>query len=99
MALLGSNCGRAFSKLQEDDPEKYLAFWKEFGRALKEGLTSEFTHKDKLVSLLLSETSAKPAGELTTLADYVKRMPEGQNEIYYLTAESRAICESSRSRP
>ena len=85
----------SFAKLQADDSEKYLAFWKEFGRALKEGLTSEFAHKDKLVSLLLCETSAKPAGELTTLADYVKRMPEGQDEIYYLTAESRAICESS----
>ena len=85
----------SFSKLQKDDAEKYLAFWKEFGRALKEGLTSEFAHKDKLVSLLLSESSAKPAGELTTLADYVERMPEGQEAIYYLTAESRAICESS----
>lgn len=85
----------SFSKLQQDDPEKYLTFWKEFGRALKEGLTAEFAHKDKLVSLLLCETSAKPAGELTTLAGYVERMPEGQNDIYYLTAESRALCESS----
>ena len=85
----------SLSKLQQDEPDKYLTFWKEFGRALKEGLTSEFAQKDKLCSLLLSESSAKPAGELTTLADYVKRMPEGQNEIYYLTAESRAMCESS----
>ncbi len=85
----------SLGKLQEEDAEKYLAFWKEFGRALKEGLTSEFALKDKLVSLLLSETSAQAAGELTTLADYVKRMPEDQNEIYYLTAESRAMCESS----
>jgi molecular chaperone HtpG len=85
----------SFSKLQEDEPEKYLTLWKEFGRALKEGLTAEFAHKDKLVSLLLCETSAKPAGELTTLAGYVERMPEGQNGIHYLTAESRAICESS----
>jgi molecular chaperone HtpG len=85
----------SLSKLQQDDSEKYLAFWKEFGRALKEGLTSEFAHKDRLVSLLLCETSAKPAGELTTLAGYVKRMPEGQSDIYYLTAESRGMCESS----
>ncbi|MCB9384321.1 MAG: molecular chaperone HtpG [Bryobacterales bacterium] len=85
----------SLSKLQADEPETYLTLWKEFGRALKEGLTSEFSHKDKLVSLLLCETSAKPAGELTTLADYVSRMPEGQNDIFYLTAESRALCESS----
>lgn len=84
----------SLAKLQKNEPEQYLAFWKQFGRALKEGVASEFQHKDRIAKLMLFESSADPA-VMTTLEQYVSRMPEGQDDIYYLSGESRAMCENS----
>ncbi len=84
----------SLSKLQKEEPEKYLAFWKEFGRAMKEGVASEFQHKDRIADLMLFHSSADPEA-MTTLAEYVGRMKEGQEEIYYLSGESRTMCENS----
>ncbi len=84
----------ALATLQKDEPEKYAKFWVHFGKAVKEGVTTEFQHKDRLTKLLLFPTSSDSEKE-TTLADYVDRMKEGQQEIYYLSGESRAICENS----
>lgn len=81
-------------KIQEEEPEKYLEFWRGFGRAIKEGIGSDWDNKDKITSLLLFESSHDPE-KLTTLAEYVARMAEGQMEIFYLTGESRAVVESS----
>ena len=83
----------ALAKLQKDEPEKYKKFWGEFGRAIKEGVSEDHTNKDKVVDLLLFESSASE--ESTTLKDYVSRMQDGQDEIYYVTGESRAMCENS----
>ena len=80
--------------LQKNDEEKYLKFWKNFGRALKEGVSTEFEHKDRIVSLLLFESS-NHAEKLTTLKDYVERMKDGQSDIYFLTGESRSMVENS----
>ena len=77
-----------------DDREKYLTFWKEFGPVLKEGVGLDHAHRDRLVPLLLFQSSDDPEA-LTTLAEYVERMKEDQEEIYYLTGESRAAVESS----
>jgi len=84
----------ALQHLFENDREKYLTFWKEFGRALKEGVPSDFDNKDRIVSFLLFESSNDPE-ELTTLKDYVARMPQDQTEIFYLTGESRKVVENS----
>jgi molecular chaperone HtpG len=61
---------------------------------LKEGVSSDYENKDRILSLLLFQSSADPE-KLTTLKAYVERMKEGQGEIYYLTGESRAVVENS----
>ena len=80
--------------LQRDEEDNYLEFWKQFGRALKEGVVTDYDQKDRILPLLLFESSADPDNR-TTLAEYVGRMKEGQESIYYLTGESRSIVESS----
>ncbi|HET8783161.1 MAG TPA: molecular chaperone HtpG [Pyrinomonadaceae bacterium] len=84
----------ALQHLFDKEPEKYLELWKQFGRALKEGAATDFDNKERLDSLLLFESSADPE-KLTTLKDYVSRMPTEQTEIFYLTGESRAVVENS----
>jgi molecular chaperone HtpG len=81
-------------QMRDQKAEAYLKFWGEFGRAVKEGAGSDFENKERLVELLLFQSSNDPA-KLTTLADYVARMKEGQQEIFYLTGESRLQVESS----
>jgi molecular chaperone HtpG len=78
----------------EKDYDNYLKFWGQFGRALKEGVSSDYENKDRILSLLLFQSSAD-AEKLTTLKGYVERMKEGQEDIYYLTGESRAVVENS----
>lgn len=84
----------ALQHLFDNEFEKYLELWKQFGRALKEGAATDFDNKDRLVSLLLFQSSHDPE-KLTTLKDYVARMPAEQTEIFYLTGESRAVVENS----
>ncbi len=80
--------------IKEKEPEAYIAFWQEFGRALKEGFTSDSANKERLTALLLFASSADKE-KLSSLADYVGRMKEGQKDIYYMTGESRDVIESS----
>lgn len=80
--------------LREKEFDKYLKFWDQFGRALKEGVSSDYDNREKILSLLLFPSSYDPEN-LTTLKAYVERMKEGQNEIYYLTGESRRVVENS----
>jgi molecular chaperone HtpG len=84
----------ALSDLREKEAEKYLAFWEQFGKALKEGVSSDYDNKEKLLPLLLFESSHDPK-ELTTLKSYMERMKPEQNEILYLTGESRQVLENS----
>jgi molecular chaperone HtpG len=81
-------------EMKEKEYDKYLQFWEQFGRALKEGVGEDYENKDRIVSLLLFQSSNDPE-KLTTLKEYVERMKEGQNEIYYLTGESRSVVENS----
>jgi molecular chaperone HtpG len=78
----------------EKDFDNFLKFWRQFGRALKEGASSDYENRERILSLLLFQSSADPE-KLTTLKDYVERMKEGQDEIYYLTGESRGVVENS----
>ena len=80
--------------VQKDDADEYLKFWKLFGHALKEGVGTGYEQKDRIVPLLLFQSSNDP-DKLTTLADYVSRMKDGQEAIYYITGDSRAIVENS----
>ena len=84
----------ALAELKEKEAEKYLKFWGEFGRAMKEGVSSDYENKEKILPLLLFESS-HDAKELTTLGDYVGRMKPEQKEILYLTGESRKVIENS----
>jgi molecular chaperone HtpG len=81
-------------EMKNKEEETYLKFWGEFGRAIKEGASSDYENKERLLELLVFQSSNDPE-KLTTLKDYVARMKEGQNEIYYLTGESRSQVESS----
>ena len=80
--------------MKDKDTEAYLKFWAEFGRAIKEGTSSDYENKEKLLELLVFPSSNDPE-KLTTLREYVSRMKDGQNEIYYLTGESRSQVENS----
>jgi molecular chaperone HtpG len=82
-------------KIKENDTEKYLSFFKEFGRHIKEGVHSDYANKEKLQELLLFETMKNEAGKLVSLKDYVDMMPEGQKEIYYIIGENRGVLENS----
>jgi molecular chaperone HtpG len=79
--------------LATDKPEDYKSFWGNFGVLLKEGLAVDFEHRERLAKLMRYESSR---GEgLTSLADYVARMPEGQEAIYFVLGESTKAIESS----
>jgi molecular chaperone HtpG len=82
------------AETQEKEPEVYRKIWDTFGRGLKEGAYSDYENRDKLLSLLLFESSAD-AEKRTTFKDYVGRMKEGQEPIYYLAGESRSLLEAS----
>jgi len=76
------------------EPETYDDFWKNFGLFLKEGVTTDFTHRDQLLKLLRYESSYTEEGSTTSLDDYLTRAPEDQKEIYYLYGPSRKAIES-----
>ena len=81
-------------QVQKEDDEKYLKFWNEFGQVLKEGVAAETDVKDRVVPLLRFQSSHDPSA-LTSLTDYVARMKTSQDDIYFLTGESRAVIENS----
>ncbi len=74
--------------LQEKQPEDYGRFYEAFGRVLKEGLYGDFENEAKLKELVQFPSTFTEEGKLTTLKDYVSRMPSSQKEIYTLSADS-----------
>jgi molecular chaperone HtpG len=80
--------------MMTDNVDRYKTFWKEFGRVVKEGLLNDFENRDAILEIA-SFASTYHAEQLTTLRQYVERMKEGQQHIYYMTGESRPIIESS----
>ena len=85
---------KSLEEESEKNPDSYATFYKQFGIFLKEGVTSDFTHREQLAKLLRYESSLTEAGKTTTLEEYVKRMPEAQKEIYFLHALNRAALEA-----
>jgi molecular chaperone HtpG len=83
-------------ELAEKDKDKYAAFWKEFGRVLKEGVAEDPANKDQISKLLRFSSSLENLENQTvSLADYVGRMKEGQEKIYYVTAETFLAAKNS----
>ena len=76
-------------KLSKDKPEQYATFWKEFGQVLKEGPAEDYNNREKVAGLLrFASTRGEGDAQTVSLADYLARMAEGQDKIYYLTGES-----------
>ena len=77
------------SKMAKNDAEKYASFWKEFGEVLKEGPAEDHSNKEKIAKLLrFSTTHTDAETQDQGLEDYVSRMNEGQDKIYYVVADN-----------
>jgi len=84
------------AKLADKEAEKYNKFWDEFGNVVKEGLVEDMANKDKIAKLLRFSSTADAASEQrVSLEDYVSRMQEDQDVIWYVTAENRKAAENS----
>ncbi len=84
------------TKLANNEPEKYQAFWKEFGQVLKEGPAEDFNNRQKVAALLRFATTHNNVAEQNqSLDQYLERMPEGQDKIYYVAAENFNTASSS----
>jgi molecular chaperone HtpG len=84
------------TKMAKNEPEQYAEFWKEFGQVIKEGPGEDFANKDTLAKLLrFASTETGSQDQTVSLDDYVSRMKDKQEKIYYITAESFAAAKSS----
>ena len=83
-------------KMAKNDAEKYQSFWNEFGNVLKEGPSEDHSNREKIAGLLrFSSTNSTSDAQTVSLADYIERMKEGQDKIYYVTADSLQAAKSS----
>lgn len=91
-SIRGANVKRILGlleKMAKNDAEKYQKFWEVFGTVLKEGPAEDSANAQRIAGLLRFATTASDSSEQTTsFADYIERMQEGQDKIYYLTAET-----------
>ena len=92
--VLSKRIIKMFEKEAEADPAKYREFYRKFERFFKEGIATDYANKDALAKLLRFETSMTEAGEVCSLTDYVGRMKDGQETIYYLVGQGRDQIES-----
>ena len=82
--------------LASREPDKYATFWKTFGRVLKEGVVEDSANRDRIARLLrLASTREESDTQSVSLADYIARMKEGQDAIYYITADGFAAARNS----
>ncbi|HHJ16104.1 MAG TPA: molecular chaperone HtpG [Gammaproteobacteria bacterium] len=83
-------------KMARDEPEQYAGFWEQYGRVLKEGPAEDFANRERIAKLLrFSSTHNDDDAQNVSLEDYVSRMQEGQDKIYYVTADSFAAAKNS----
>lgn len=83
-------------KLAKDDSEKYQQFWNEFGQLLKEGTGEDYTNRENIAKLLrFASTKNDSDAQTVSLEEYVSRMQEGQEKIYYITADSYQAAKNS----
>jgi len=84
------------AKIAKDDPDQYETFWNQFGAVIKEGVVEDFSNKDRITSLLrFASTRGDGDKQVVDLAGYIERMPEGQDAIYYITAENHQAASNS----
>ena len=97
--IRGASVKKVLGKLESmarDQADEYAAFWKTFGQVMKEGPIEDFANKERVAKLLRFATTETNSEEQTvSLDDYVGRMKEGQEKIYYITAESFAAAKNS----
>jgi molecular chaperone HtpG len=89
------NVLEALEAMKNTDYEKYVGFFEDLGVMLKDGAARDWANREKLVELVLFQSTKTEAGKYTTLADYVSGMPAEQKDVYYLIGESREAIESS----
>ena len=83
-------------KMARNEPEKYQKFWNEFGKVLKEGPAEDFTNKEKIAGLFRFATSTSEGdGQTVSLDEYIERMAEKQEHIYYITADTLSAARNS----
>lgn len=83
-------------EMAKDKPEDYQVFWSAFGQVMKEGPAEDYANREQIAGLLrFASTHTGEAGQNVSLADYVARMKEGQQAIYYITADSHAAAAHS----
>ncbi len=83
-------------KMANNDPEKYQKFWKEFGKVLKEGPAEDFANREAIAKLLrFATTNTGDEEQTVSLDDYIGRMQEGQDKIYYIAADSHSAAKNS----
>ena len=81
---------------KEEDCEKFKTFWKEFGQVLKEGVGEDYANRERIAKLLrFVSTSSETDEQTVSLDDYIARMKDGQDKIYYVTADSLKAARSS----
>jgi len=94
-ALVSKVLGK-LTEMAESDPTAYKDFWKSFGAVLKEGLYNDYENREKLLELARFQSSMGDSDEdFVSLKQYASRMREDQKDIYYITAENRAVAEKS----
>ncbi|HWQ09892.1 MAG TPA: molecular chaperone HtpG, partial [Holophaga sp.] len=92
---LVKNVFQAMADMRTADADGYVAFFKELGSILKEGLGRDWTNRETIADLLLFESLRTEKGKYLTLAEYVAAMPSDQADIYFMTGEDRAALEHS----
>ena len=81
---------------EQEQKDKYATFWKEFGQVFKEGIGEDTTNKDRIAKLLrFASTNTDSSDQTVSLADYIGRMKEGQDKIYYVTGETYLAAKNS----
>lgn len=97
--IRGANIKRVLNLLEtmaKDEPERYQEFWNQFGRVLKEGPAEDFGNRERIGGLLrFSTTVSEGTQQNVSLDTYIERMKEGQDKIYYITADSPAAARHS----
>ena len=97
--IRGASIKKILGKLEamaRDQQEEYASFWETFGQVMKEGPIEDFANRERVAKLLrFASTDTDDEKQAVSLEDYVSRMKEGQDKIYYITAESHAAAKNS----
>ncbi|MEE9342445.1 MAG: molecular chaperone HtpG [Gammaproteobacteria bacterium] len=98
-SIKGASVKKILSHLEsmvKNEPEQYAEFWEQFGQVLKEGPAEDFANKERVAGLLrFASTQSDTDEETVSLQDYIARMKEGQDKIYFVTADSFAAAKNS----